>query len=277
MKTRVLLIDDDHVDQMAFQRKMKETNEPFEIDSAESMMEGKRKLSENKYDIVLVDMSLGDGTAFDLFDKILHTPCVVITGENKADVAVEAMRSGASDYVVKDMNRSYLTLLPTIIRRTIHDYRLSEQFSLLSEAMGAISDSVYISDENGLIVYVNDGFLKTYGYVKNEIIGQDENVLFDKRAHGTVSTESRHRKKNGSTFPVSLSISQLKQFHITVAHDITERKHMEDALLQAIEKFSKLLNIQVGKTTILEKNKQDIEENYNALKATYETLTRRAA
>jgi hypothetical protein len=63
----------------------------------------------------------------------------------------------------------------------------------------------------------------------------------------------------------------------TVAHDITERKHMEDALLQAIEKFSKLLNIQVGKTTILEKNKQDIEENYNALKATYETLTRRAA
>lgn len=290
MKTRVLLIEDDHVDQVAFRRKM--DGLPFEYAIAGSIAEAKKLLKKNTYDIVLIDFFLGDGTAFDAFDFVDNTPYIVITGENKADVAVEAIKAGASDYLVKDMNRSYLTLLPTVIKRAIDEHRMKEQFELLSEAMVAVNDSVYISTPDGEIAYVNKTFLNTYGYTEGDIIGEKENVLFAPSnnkdssqimgmTHGRV--DSVHRRTDGSTFPVSLSVSSVVSkrgkttYRITVVHDITERKHMEEALMQAIEKFSLLLDIQAGKTALLERNKMDIETNYNLLKETYENLIKGTA
>ncbi len=281
MKTRVLLIEDDKVDQMAFQRKMEAENGKFEITVAGSIADGKKLLSTHQYDIVLIDFFLSDGTAFDVFDSVMNAPYIVITGENKADIAVEAIKSGAADYLVKDLNRSYLTLLPTVIQRTINEHQMNEQFALLSKAMTAIKDSVYITNEDKEIVYVNGAFLKTYGYADaEEIIGQKDSVLFDEQH---ASEDIRHRRKDGGTFPVSISLSTVsnglrkRSYHIAVVHDISEQKRMEESLIQAIEKFSQLLDIQTDKTALLEKNKKDIEKNYNDLKETYQSLKRQAA
>lgn len=245
MKKKILLIEDDKIDQMAFKRKL-DDEKIYEYDVAGSVIEAKQMLSKNRYDLVLVDFSLGDGTGFDVFNAIGETPYIVVTGENSADIAVEAIKAGASDYLVKDLNRAYLTLLPTVIERTIEEHKLSERVSMLSEAMGNISDSVYITVPDGEIVYVNGAFTRTYGYREDEAIGRKISDLTGEEK----AEDLRHRRKDGSRFPVELSSSTINtergtvNYRVTVVHDLTERKKMEDALQQAIEKFSLLLDLQ---------------------------------
>jgi len=48
---------------------------------------------------------------------------MMLTGADNASVAVEAMKRGAQDYLVKDVNRQYLELLPAVIQRVLRERR----------------------------------------------------------------------------------------------------------------------------------------------------------
>ena len=51
-------------------------------------------------------------------------PTIMVTGHGDEAVAVEAMKLGAGDYLVKDVEGRYLTLLPTVVARVLHQQRL---------------------------------------------------------------------------------------------------------------------------------------------------------
>lgn len=114
-KGRILIVEDDKVDRMAFERFAKEENLSYSYIIAESVNEAKKVLEKEKFDAVLLDYMLGDGTAFDLFDKVEGSPFIVITGVGDEEIAVQAMKLGASDYLIKDTKGHYLkTLLVTV-------------------------------------------------------------------------------------------------------------------------------------------------------------------
>ena len=66
-KIHVLIIEDDAVDQMAYERFFKKEDVPYNYIFADSVKSAKDKLAENSFDIVISDYMLGDGTALDLF------------------------------------------------------------------------------------------------------------------------------------------------------------------------------------------------------------------
>src|SRR5258708_369602 len=210
---------------------------------------------------------LGDGTALDVFNFIIDTPFVVVTGERSAEVAVEAIKGGAADYLVKNADHSHLAVLPTVIDMTIKHASNEQQAKMLSKAMMSISDGVYITNTAGRVIYVNESFLKTYGYSETEILGQTSEVLLGRRlpAGQTAEDEFFHKRKNGTEFPVSLSRSVVKNpegkesVRITVVHDLTERKKMEEALLEAIDKYAALLELVENKNMNLEMSKRELE------------------
>ena len=51
----------------------------------------------------------------------------MVTGSGNETIAVEAMKLGASDYVVKDVDGGYLRLLPTVITKVLQQYALAEE------------------------------------------------------------------------------------------------------------------------------------------------------
>ena len=69
-KKRLILIEDDILDQKAFKRFADQEGFPYDYDISGSVKEAKQLLESNKYDVILADYSLGDGNAFDILKVV---------------------------------------------------------------------------------------------------------------------------------------------------------------------------------------------------------------
>src|SRR5579885_247588 len=131
VRYRVLVVEDDKVDRMAFERFVKDENPPYDYTLAGSVSETKRILGFKEFDVVIADYMLGDGTVFDVFDLIKDTPIIIVTGSGNEKVAVEAMKSGAYDYLIKDPERNYFKVLPITIENAIKHMRAETEVQRL--------------------------------------------------------------------------------------------------------------------------------------------------
>ena len=130
-KTRILIVDDDLVDRMACRRALAQVpGNTFEITDAETGREGLQIAHALKPDCVLLDYHLPDLNGLEFLSALrndlgdIPVPVLMLTGADSASVAVEAMKRGAQDYLVKDVNRQYLELLPTVIERVLRERQL---------------------------------------------------------------------------------------------------------------------------------------------------------
>jgi len=132
-KLRILLVEDDQVDQLAFKRFVERENLPYDYVVAGSVSEARDALAATQFDAALIDYLLGDGTAFDLFDEVRDTPIVVVTGSGDEEIAVQAMRAGAYDYMVKDLEGNYLKTLPVTVENALSRRRAEEELGRYRE------------------------------------------------------------------------------------------------------------------------------------------------
>jgi DNA-binding NtrC family response regulator len=130
---KLLLIEDDRVDQIAFQRFVEEQHLPFLCSMASSVQEAKKILKTGVFDIIVADYRLGDGDVFDILDQKLDIQTIITTGAGNEEVAVRAMKAGASDYLIKDLDRNYLKILPMAVERAINQKKAAECFTILTE------------------------------------------------------------------------------------------------------------------------------------------------
>lgn len=256
---KILLIEDNELDQMAFKRFIETNAIPYDYTVAASLAEAKQVLDETQFDIIITDHSLGDGTALDVLHVAHNAPVIVVTGAGDEETAINAWKAGAYDYLVKDINQNYLKAIPVTVENAIRHNMVEKKLQLLSGAVMSTEDSVYITDMQGKIVFVNKAFCKTYGYKEDEIVGKNGNVLWIGR-HQSQNTRSvfqtktvgsswevgfYHRRKDDSVFPVSLSRSNIKDASgrdvaiVGVARDITERILVEDEIRTASLKLKK--------------------------------------
>jgi len=114
-----LLVDDD----VSFQAALAELvrAEGFSVETAANLSEARTYLSEHAPDLALVDLKLPDGSGLELLreaDSQVATEIVLITGNASVDSAVEALRSGASDYLTKPVDIPRLkSVLANVVRR----------------------------------------------------------------------------------------------------------------------------------------------------------------
>jgi len=250
---KILLIEDNKLDQMAFQRFIEAEQYPYDCVVASSVAEAQIILKNERFDVVIADYNLGDGTALEILKLAKDTPVILVTGQGDEEVAVKTWRAGAYDYLTKDLERNYLKALPITVENAIRHRRTEQQLQLLSGAIMCTDESVYITDLEDKILFVNKAFCKTYGYREEEIVGQNSSILwigpsqnlnsrsvFQTRMAGTSwEVGFYHRRKDSTIFPVSLSRSLIKDAKgneigiVGVARDISERIFMEDQLRSA--------------------------------------------
>ncbi|MBU1187044.1 MAG: diguanylate cyclase, partial [Acidobacteria bacterium] len=273
MKIKMLYVEDDLVDLQAFERLVQKQGLSYDYDVGSSIAETKVLLEENKYDIIVSDFQLGDGTALELFDSFGETPFILVTGSGDEDIAVSAMKAGARDYLIKDSDLNYLTVLPVTVENALKHEKDEKRFQMLSHALMDIKDSVFFTDMEDNIIYVNDAFCRTYGYHEEEIVGKEAAVLwgkdieneyqqsiFPKALRGGLKGEFLHRREDGSLFPVLLSRAVIKDDRkkpIAIAgivRDITERKLIEQQF-QSLAHFDSLTCLP-NRTYMMEKLSQ---------------------
>lgn len=128
---RVLLVEDDAVDRMACRRVLaRDPDYDFVLSEAESGREGLQLAHEQRPDCVLLDYHLPDLNGLEFLAALaddtgdISIPVMMLTGTDNATIAVEAMKRGARDYLIKDMEQQYLELLPAVIQRVLGERRV---------------------------------------------------------------------------------------------------------------------------------------------------------
>jgi DNA-binding NtrC family response regulator len=148
MKKKLLFTEDDLVDRMAFERFAEKEQLPYEYTIAGSVAEAISALKSAEFDIVISDYRLGDGTAFDILKLGLEVPVIIATGAGSEQVAVEAMKAGAYDYLIKDLDHQYLKVLQITVERALRQKRTEERVKIQSDRESELA--VVIGIDEGL-------------------------------------------------------------------------------------------------------------------------------
>jgi len=118
----LLVIEDDRVDQMAFERFVERSAFPYSYQLVSSIGAAKTALADNRFDAILSDYFLGDGTCFEILELKLDLPIVIVTGTGTEAIAVDALKKGAADYIIKDIDGYYLTVLPITLDNALKNF-----------------------------------------------------------------------------------------------------------------------------------------------------------
>lgn len=238
-----------------------------------------KALEEFKPDIVLSDYNLPQFNGFEAlelsiaFDKFL--PFIIVTGTLAEEVAAESIKRGAWDYVVKErINRlpSSFEKAMELKNERLNSKRVeaelklvrdqeSMQLKLLWDAVFHAPVSVIITNEEGVIQFVNPRFEQSTGYTIGEAVGKQPSIVksgkqdqkFYEELWSTIlkgeewKGELQNRNKNGELFWEEVSISPITdhngQIHYFVAirNDITHRKITEKQLLDSQTRYKNLV------------------------------------
>lgn len=183
----------------------------------------------------------------------MEAPFIIVSGTVGEDVAAEAMKAGANDYVLK----GNLTRLAAAVARELREAEVrrtrrkaEEQLRKLSRAVEQGPGIVVITAPQGRIEYVNSRFTQVSGFAPEEVLGMRVDALGDLllpeeqeafratlQTGGTWQGERRARRKDGSSYWALLTISPVRDeggavtHYVIVAEDITARREAEERQL----------------------------------------------
>jgi PAS domain S-box-containing protein/putative nucleotidyltransferase with HDIG domain len=261
---RILYIEDDPGLARLVQKRLGKKG--YTVDIASDGEEGLAKYKAGSYDLLFVDQSLPVHDGLEVI-RILGSngslpPTVMITGTGDERVAVEAMKLGAGDYIVKDVEGGYFELLPSVIEKVLQQRRTIEERQQAQEAYRAVVEhslqGLHIIQE-GREVFVNSAYTELMGYTEDELLAlpleqvrdlvhQEDRELVGKYYQDLIVGEPtpqcyefRIIRKDGSVRWVEVFASRIeyqgKPASQLAMIDITERKLAEEKLRASEERF----------------------------------------
>jgi len=260
---RVLLVEDNPGDARIILEMLREVgNNDFQLQVVDRLEPALQRLGRAAVDVVLLDLGLPDSSGLETFRRAhegaVEEPIIVISGFDDEATAVQAVRAGAQDYLVK--GRIDGAALSRVIRHAIERQRNEVKLRWLTLAVDQSPASVFITDPRGTIQYVNNRFTKITGYSAAEAIGKTPRILksgltspdYYKSLWTTIlagetwRSEIQNRRKSGELYWDAVTVSPIRDQRGVIAHflavqeDITNRKAAEQALHDRDERFRQL-------------------------------------
>ena len=251
-RTRVLVVDDEKRIRDGCNSILNAAG--FEVGLAENGYAGLKKIGEEHFDIILLDLMMPGLRGIDLLEhvKARHpdTLIIVITGYATLEHAVEAMKKGAFDFISKPFSPEDLR---TVIGRAIEYIRSLEDIAHEKSRMGTLInhllDGVMATDGEKQVALANPAFLKLTGYrgqspiglpveelIQNErllqLIDQALSMPADQFTELTDEFDQGALAENKETVLAVRCVPFRDRLHrnlgtVTVVHDITALKKMD--------------------------------------------------
>jgi PAS domain S-box-containing protein len=283
---RILLLEDHPLDAELVGHELSKSGFDFTLERAVVAEDFSRKLTEFSPDLIISDYYLPNFTGL----TALHVarqwnplvPFLIITGSINEETAVECMKAGANDYILKaHLSRTNLARLNTAIRNALETRKFREEKEQAEEAlrrseaqMRAILESaldcIITMDHEGRIIEFNAASEKTFGFTRDQVLGRSMADLIVPPAlrerhwrglanylasgHGPIldkRIEMTAMRQNGDEFPVELTVTHINSEGPPVftgfIRDISERKRAEDER----EKLIRELQDALGKVKTL--------------------------
>ena len=269
---RVLIVEDSEEDTLLIVRELKRGGFDLiheRVETAESM---KAALSTKTWDLILADYSMPHFSGLEALKLLkasgLGLPFIIVSGSIGEDVAVEAMKAGAQDYLMKN---NLTRLVPAIqqelreaeVRRKlkVSQNALQESEKRYRQVVENATEIIYAIDDKGNFTYGNPAGLKVAGYSLQELRGLNytDLVVPDHRERVSQAYINQFRERRPTSyieFPffnksgeiiwfgqnTSLVIEdgRVVGFQI-IARGITERKKVEQALSESEQRYRNLV------------------------------------
>ncbi len=155
--------------------------ENVEVDHAMTAEDCIRKVIQNYYDIVLLDYDLNGTDGIKLLARIKalnkKLPVIMLIDEGKEDIAIEALKNGAEDYIMKVSGDQ--TALPFTIQKVVERGQIKvepaqspteKKVNATIEQEEKIQEAFYILDRKGHFLSANDRMLAFSGYTEEELL-----------------------------------------------------------------------------------------------------------
>jgi PAS domain S-box-containing protein len=296
---KILLVEDVELDAELTEYELKHAKIDYISKRVEEEIDFRRELVEFNPDLILADHSLPnfDGVSALKIARVESpsTPFIFVSGKIGEDFAVEMLKEGATDYVLK----SNLPKLPHAVQRALKEY--NEKFEL-QKAQAALLESenkyrtlfeknknpIIVFDEDGNFQDSNEAALKFVEVGKEELLTKNlsDFILYD---NDIKTIEDKDFWMKGDIMEVKFNINgrcKILELTITpvyledktivfgVGNDITERKKAEEEILRSLKEKELLLreihhrvknNLQIISTLLTLQSSQSKKINVNDL------------
>ncbi len=254
---RILVIEDSEADFRLIARNLRQNGLVAELVRATSPAELSGALTQDSIDLALVDFHVPGLDIRDSLAKIRDTapglPIILMSGSIGEEAAVELLKQGVWDFVLKDR---LARLVPAIQRsmREVAEQRgrreAEEQMRLAAVAFENTLEGIVVADAEHQIISVNRAFTQITGRESAQILGRDLSVLGsegqDKNfypqmwawiaQHGSWHGELWSRREDGRDYPSWFNIAAVRSASSAVTHyvgvltDISERKAAQERI-----------------------------------------------
>jgi sigma-B regulation protein RsbU (phosphoserine phosphatase) len=254
----VLLVEDNTGDARLFQEMLKEAGPAFTMEHVRKVSDATERLTGGGIDILMSDLSLPDSQGMDTF-RALHgaapnVPLIVLSGLDDETVAVETVRQGAQDYLVKGRSDTHMLIraIRYAINRSAAERVLAEERNLLRSVINNLLDSIYVKDIRGVYNLDNLAHMRSIGASRPEdVVGKtvfdffpydaavrfqadDQNVIrtgkaIVNRQEAFPGSDGHKRWLSTTKVPLRSGDGQIIGI-VGIGRDITERKMAEEQL-----------------------------------------------
>lgn len=269
LSLRVLFVEDCHEDVLLALRELRQSGYRVTHERVETRAGLEAALDGEPWDVLLCDHALPTfsdaGCLAVLRERRLDLPLLIVSGSIGEEHAVDAMRAGAHDYIMKG---NLKRLVPAIERelREVEARRVRRQAELalkqaeenvqrLAAIVESSDDAITSMSPDGAILTWNRGAERLYGYAAAEVIGlpitivvqrdhvDEVRALVDRvaRDEHVPCFESHLTRKDGRNVAVLLTLSSIRDAEgvvvgvSAIGRDITERKRFEAQLRHLAE------------------------------------------
>jgi len=246
-----------------------------EVELARDGNEGLSMFAKGAYHVVIADYNMPLVNGLEVLKKLNSLiPVIILTGEGDERVAVEAMKLGAADYVIKDVHGEYLEILPSVIDRVLERQQLiqdrrqarAELKVSMANYRAIVEDQTELIcrfEPGGQMIFANEVFCRYFGLQQTDIVFHSFAEILSKKVYQEVqevlktltpknpSALSTHDIKmiNGkvrwlqcTNRIIFADTGEIKEYQL-VGLDITRLKWAEEALTKTEKKSKALLSV----------------------------------
>lgn len=205
----------------------------------------------------------------------IDLPFIIVSGKVGEDIAVDSLKAGAHDFIVK----GNLTRLIPAIERELREVVVRRERKLadialkkLSSAVEQSADTVIITNHDGVIEYVNSAFENLAGYSASEAVGKTPSILrsgvhddafyaglWETILSGKVfRNELINKKKDGELYYLEEIITPVRDGKGVISHfvstgrDVTQRRRQEEKIARQLQRLATLRSVDQAITANLD-------------------------
>ena len=255
-KLKILLLEDSSTDAEIIQRLLHKSHLPCEFSLAQNRAGFIASLKNFCPEIVLSDHSIPQFSSSEALEITrhysAHTPFILVTGNVSEEFAIDIIKQGADDYILKDR----MARLPAAIEAALTQRKVLKEIADYKYALDQ-SAIVAVTDPKGIILYANGNFSRISGYTAAELVGQKHAIVnsgyhpaaYMKNMWATIGRgyiwrgEFRNKAKDGTLYWVDttiipfLSADGKPYQYLAIRTDISERKKIEQELNKSNQRF----------------------------------------